>query len=158
MKIIGVGGGGVSALERLVEDNITNCELIAINTDARFLHYAQKYGAKTIQIGKNVTNDYGTGGKPELGERAAREDASAIKDALRDTDIVFITAGMGGGVGTGALPVIAEIIKEMEILCVAVVTMPFSFEGGRRMKNAGRDLPKYRIIWMPSLSLKMTVC
>ena len=144
VKIIGVGGGGISALERLVEDNITNLELIAINTDARSLRYAQKYGAKIIQIGKAVTNDYGTGGNSELGERAAREDNEAIRDALRETDIVFLTAGLGGGAGTGALSVIAEIIKQMGILCVGIVTLPFSFEGGKRQRTAAEGLAKIK--------------
>ena len=144
VKIIGVGGGGISALERLVEDNVTNLELIAIDTAARSVCYAQKYGAKTIQIGKTVTNDYGTGGKPELGERAVREDSEAIKDALRETDIVFLTAGLGGGTGTGAMPVVAEIIKEMGILCVGIVTLPFSFEGGRRQRIATEGLAKIK--------------
>ncbi len=144
VKIIGAGGGGISALERLVEDSVTNLELIAIDTAARSLRYAQKYGAKTIQIGKTVTNDYGTGGNPELGERAAREDSEAIREALRETDIVFITAGLGGGAGTGALPVIAEIIKEMGILCVGIVTLPFSFEGGKRQRTATEGLAKIK--------------
>jgi cell division protein FtsZ len=144
VKIIGAGGGGISALERLVEDSVTNLELIAIDTAAKSLRYAQKYGAKTIQIGKAVTNDYGTGGNPELGERAAREDSEAIREALRETDIVFITAGLGGGAGTGALPVIAEIIKEMGILCVGIVTLPFSFEGGKRQRTAAEGLAKIK--------------
>jgi len=144
VKIIGAGGGGISALERLVEDSVTNLELIAIDTAAKSLRYAQKYGAKTIQIGKAVTNDYGTGGNPELGERAAREDSEAIRDALRETDIVFLTAGLGGGAGTGALPVIAEIIKEMGILCVGIVTLPFSFEGGKRQRTATEGLAKIK--------------
>ena len=144
VKIIGAGGGGISALERLVEDSVTNLELIAIDTAARSLRYAQKYGAKTIQIGKAVTNDYGTGGNPELGERAAREDSEAIREALRETDIVFITAGLGGGAGTGALPAIAEIIKEMGILCVGIVTLPFSFEGGKRQRTATEGLAKIK--------------
>ena len=144
VKIIGAGGGGISALERLVEDSVTNLELIAIDTAARSLRDAQKYGAKTIQIGKAVTNDYGTGGNSELGERAAREDSEAIRDALRETDIVFLTAGLGGGAGTGALPVIAEIIKEMGILCVGIVTLPFSFEGGKRQRTAAEGLAKIK--------------
>ena len=144
VKIIGVGGGGVSALERLVEDNLANMELIAINTDARSLRYAEKFGAKTIQIGKNITNGYGTGGQPLLGEQAAQEDAHAIRDALRNADIVFLAAGLGGGAGTGALPVIAEIIRDMGILCVGVVTSPFAFEGGKRKKMAQEGLEKIR--------------
>ena len=140
VKIIGAGGGGISALERLVEDSVTNLELIAIDTAARSLRYAQKYGAKTIQIGKNITNGYGTGGQPLLGEQAAQEDAHAIRDALRNADIVFLAAGLGGGAGTGALPVIAEIIRDMGILCVGVVTSPFAFEGGKRKKMAQEGL------------------
>ena len=144
IKIIGIGGAGISALERLIEDNITNQELIAINTDARSLRYAQKCGARTIQIGKNVTNDYGTGGDPRLGEKAARDDIEILRDAFRETDIVFLTAGLGGGAGTGAMSVIAEIIKEMGILCIGIVTMPFTFEGGKRHRTAKEGLAKIK--------------
>lgn len=146
IKVIGAGGAGNSVLERLVEDGITNenVELIAVNTDARALKYMQNIGVKTLQIGENLTNGYGTGGNLDKGEKAAEDDAENLKEIIRDAEIIFLTAGFGGGVGTGTIPVLAKLAREMGILCVGIVTMPFSFEGGKRRKIAEAGLEKVK--------------
>ena len=130
IKVIGVGGGGGNAIEHMVEQNIEGVEFIAINTDAQVL---RKSSANvTLQIGSNVTKGLRAGANPEIGRNAAIEDADTIRQTLQGSDMVFITAGMGGGTGTGAAPEVAKIAREMGILTVAVVTRPFGFEGKKR--------------------------
>ncbi len=142
IKVIGVGGGGNNAVDRMVEAGIAKAEFIAINTDAQQLKTSKAY--KTVQIGARLTAGLGAGAKPEVGKKAAEETENEIKEILADTEMVFITAGMGGGTGTGAAPVIARLAKEMGILTVAVVTKPFFFEGPQRMKNAEAGIEELR--------------
>lgn len=134
IKVVGVGGGGNNALERMIKSNLGGIEFIAINTDAQALHHSN--ASTKINIGKATTRGLGAGANPDIGRQAAEESAEEIREALMGTDMVFITCGMGGGTGTGASPVIAEIAKELGILTVAVVTKPFSFEGNRRRQQA----------------------
>jgi len=134
IKVIGVGGGGNNAVDRMVEEGIQNIEFIAANTDNKAL--AKSRAAIRIQLGEKLTRGLGAGGKPDTGRRAAEETRDMLANAIDNTDLLFITAGMGGGTGTGAAPVIATIAREMGILTVGVVTKPFAFEGGPRMRNA----------------------
>ena len=134
IKVIGTGGGGGNAVNRMAEAGFSGIELIAVNTDRQALNFSK--ATQKIQIGEKLTNGRGAGAKPEIGQKAAEESRDAIIDALNDTQMVFITAGMGGGTGTGAAPVIAEIAKEKGILTVGIVTKPFAFEGTRRMEQA----------------------
>ncbi len=134
IKVIGVGGGGNNAVEHMLEHNIEGVEFICANTDAQALRNSSVRVA--LQIGNELTKGLGAGANPEVGKRAAQEDRMHIQETLEGADMVFITAGMGGGTGTGAAPVIAEIAKDMGILTVAVVTKPFPFEGRRRMQVA----------------------
>ncbi len=135
IKVVGIGGGGGNCLNTMVDSSqIVGVDFIALNTDAQAL-LANKAKIK-LQIGDNLTRGLGVGGDPELGRQAAEESRDKIRDLLADTDMVFITAGMGGGTGTGASPLVAEISKEVGALTVAVVTKPFLFEGTRRMVNA----------------------
>ena len=135
IKVIGIGGGGSNAVNSMVESGqINGVEFIAVNTDAQALLTSQ--ADTKLQIGSNFTRGLGSGADPEIGRTAAEESREKIKDLLFDTDMVFITAGMGGGTGTGASPIIAEIAKEAGALTVAVVTKPFAFEGIRRMQTA----------------------
>ena len=134
IKVIGVGGGGNNAVDRMIEANVQNAEFIAVNTDLQQLKTVKAPVA--LQIGAKLTQGLGAGAKPEVGHKAAEETEAAIKELLQNTEMVFITAGMGGGTGTGAAPVIAKIAKDMGILTVAVVTKPFFFEGPQRARNA----------------------
>lgn len=135
IKVIGVGGGGGNALSSMIaEGGIAGVEFIAVNTDAQALLHNK--AAIKIQIGENFTKGLGSGGDPEVGKQAAEESRERIKEELGDADMVFITCGEGGGTGTGAAPIIAEIAKEMGILTVAVVTKPFEFEGSKRKFTA----------------------
>ena len=134
IKVIGVGGGGNNAVDRMIEANVKNAEFIAVNTDLQQLKTVKAPVA--LQIGAKLTQGLGAGAKPEVGHKAAEETEAAIKELLQNTEMVFITAGMGGGTGTGAAPVIAKIAKDMGILTVAVVTKPFFFEGPQRARNA----------------------
>ena len=134
IKVVGVGGGGGNAVAHMVSSSVDGVEFITANTDSQAI---KNCGAKTqLQLGGNVTKGLGAGANPEVGRQAALEDREAIIDALSGADMVFITAGMGGGTGTGAAPVVAQIAKELGILTVAVVTKPFPFEGRRRMQVA----------------------
>ena len=135
IKVVGVGGGGGNAVNRMIASfDSSDVEFININTDSQVLF---KSSAPTkIEIGEKITKGKGAGSNPEVGEKAADESIDLIKDALKGADMVFITAGMGGGTGTGAAPIVAEIAKEMDVLTVAVVTKPFGFEGRRRMQQA----------------------
>ncbi|MCF6766447.1 cell division protein FtsZ [Thiotrichales bacterium 19S3-7] len=134
IKVVGIGGGGGNAVEHMLEHGIDGVEFICANTDAQALKNSSS--RTVIQIGSELTKGLGAGANPEVGKRAAQEDRMRIQEALQGADMVFITAGMGGGTGTGAAPVIAEIAKDMGILTVAVVTKPFPFEGRRRMQIA----------------------
>ena len=142
IKIIGVGGGGNSVIERIAEGNALDVELIAINTDAKHLAYMEEAGVKALAIGRELTKGLGTGGVADLGEAAAKGDEAKIKEALKGADLVFVTASMGGGAGTGAAPVVAKIAKDMGILTVGVVTVPFSFEGARKKRIANEGIAK----------------
>ncbi|BAN68408.1 cell division protein FtsZ [endosymbiont of unidentified scaly snail isolate Monju] len=134
IKVIGVGGGGGNAVNHMLRSNIEGVEFICANTDAQALNSTEVRTA--LQLGSNVTRGLGAGANPERGYEAAMEDRDRIAEALDGADMVFITAGMGGGTGTGAAPVVAEVAKELGILTVAVVTKPFAFEGPKRMKIA----------------------
>ncbi len=134
IKVVGAGGGGNNTIDRITEVGIVGAETIAINTDAQDLLYTNAH--KKILIGKESTKGMGAGSDPKKGEEAAREQEQEIKQALQNSDMVFITCGLGGGTGTGAAPVIAEISKKLGALTVGVVTMPFSMEGNRRFENA----------------------
>jgi cell division protein FtsZ len=138
IKVIGVGGGGGNAVNHMVKSNIEGVEFICANTDAQAL---KSIGARTIlQLGTGVTKGLGAGANPEVGRQAALEDRERIAEVLAGTNMVFITTGMGGGTGTGAAPIIAEVAKEMGILTVAVVTRPFPFEGRKRMQIADEGI------------------
>lgn len=134
IKVIGVGGGGCNAVNRMIASNVTGVEFWSINTDSQALEQAT--AAKRIQLGQKLTRGLGAGGNPAIGQKAAEESRDEIAQALDDTDLVFITSGMGGGTGTGASPVVAEIAKEMGCLTVGIVTRPFTFEGRRRAAQA----------------------
>ena len=134
IKVIGAGGGGNNAVNRMVEAQLKGVEFIAVNTDKQALHTSK--AEYKIQIGEKLTRGLGAGANPEVGKRAAEESKDEIVKLLQGADMVFVTAGMGGGTGTGAAPVIAQLAKEMGILTVGVVTKPFVFEGKVRMKNA----------------------
>ena len=142
IKVVGCGGGGGNAVNRMIEAKISNVEFIAINTDLQALG-----GSKTetrLAIGQKVTKGLGSGGRPEIGEMAAEEDKEMITNALRGADMVFVTAGMGGGTGTGSAPVVAKIARDLGALTVAVVTTPFDFEGPVRMRQAKKGLEKLK--------------
>ncbi len=134
IKVIGVGGGGNNAVDRMIEAGVTRAEFICVNTDAQQLAHVK--APTVLQIGAKLTGGLGAGAKPEIGRQAAEETKDEIKNIVKDADMVFVTAGMGGGTGTGAAPIIAEAAKSSGILTVAVVTKPFSFEGPQRMRNA----------------------
>ncbi len=134
IKVIGVGGGGNNAVNRMIEANLQGVQFIAINTDKQALQTSK--AEYKIQIGEKLTRGLGAGANPEIGKKAAEESRDDIFQALQGADMVFITAGMGGGTGTGAAPIVAEIAKEMGILTVGVVTKPFTFEGKRRASHA----------------------
>ncbi len=138
IKVVGVGGGGGNALNCIVATGIQNVEYISINTDAQALKNSK--ATSKIQIGQKLTHGLGAGGKPEVGEAAAQESKDEIQDTLKGADMIFITAGMGGGTGTGAAPVVAEIARDMGILTVAVVTKPFAFEGKRKAAQADKGI------------------
>lgn len=157
IKVIGVGGGGNNAVNRMVENNVKGVEFIAVNTDKQAL---LRCAAPTkILIGEKITKGRGAGANPDVGQRAAEENIDDIKAALADTDMVFITAGMGGGTGTGAAPAIAKVAKEMGILTIGVVTKPFAFEGPKKMTQAEGGIENLRkcvdsIIMIPNERLK----
>ena len=138
IKVIGVGGGGGNAVEHMVRQNIEGVEFITVNTDAQALRNSS--ANTTLQIGGGITKGLGAGANPEVGRDAAMEDREALRELLTGSDMVFIAAGMGGGTGTGAAPIVAEVAREMGILTVAVVTKPFSFEGKKRMGFAAHGI------------------
>lgn len=138
IKVIGVGGGGNNAVNRMIAENIDSASFVAINTDKQALLMSN--AQERIQIGEKLTKGLGAGADPNVGMKAAEESKAAIAEVLKGADLVFITAGMGGGTGTGAAPVVAQMAKEMGILTVAVVTKPFAFEGRVRMQNAEQGM------------------
>ena len=142
IKVLGVGGGGNNAVNRMIEANVRSAEFVAINTDKQALLISK--ADKRLQIGERLTGGRGAGAIPEIGRKAAEESKSSITEILKGTDMVFITAGMGGGTGTGAAPVIAQIAKELGILTVGIVTKPFQFENPKRMQNAEKGIAELR--------------
>ncbi len=142
IKVFGVGGCGNKALNRMIQEGLTGVEFVAVNTDAQDL--ATNLAQQKVNIGLNITKGLGAGANPEIGRKSAEEDEMNLKSVLQDTDMVFITAGMGGGTRTGAAPVVASIAKSMGILTVDIVTKPFSFEGKKRATNAEEGLKKMK--------------
>lgn len=142
IKVFGVGGCGNKALNRMIQEGLTGVEFVAVNTDAQDL--ATNLAQQKVNIGLNITKGLGAGANPEIGRKSAEEDEMNLKSVMQDTDMVFITAGMGGGTGTGAAPVVASIAKSMGILTVGIVTKPFSFEGKKRSINAEEGLKKMK--------------
>lgn len=138
IKVIGVGGGGGNAINRMVLENVKGVEFITVNTDKQAMNLSR--ASEKIQIGEKLTKGLGAGANPDIGAQAAEESREEIAEMLKGADMVFVTAGMGGGTGTGAAPIIAQIAKEMGILTVGVVTKPFAFEGPQRMRSAERGL------------------
>jgi cell division protein FtsZ len=160
IKVLGVGGGGGNAVQHMVDANIDGVEFICANTDAQAL---QNMGARTtLQLGSSITKGLGAGANPDVGRQAALEDRDRIAEVIAGSDMLFITAGMGGGTGTGAAPVVAQIAREMGILTVAVVTKPFTFEGSRRLHvahNGIKELGQYvdSLITIPNEKLQMVL-
>ncbi|MGI5962815.1 MAG: cell division protein FtsZ [Lawsonibacter sp.] len=158
IKVIGVGGGGNNVVNRMVKTGTKGVDFIAVNTDKQAL--AVSSATFKIQIGEKLTNGQGAGSDPEVGRKSAEENRSQISKALEDADMVFITAGMGGGTGTGAAPIVADIAKELGVLTVGVVTKPFRFEGMRRMKQAEGGIAELRnkvdsLVIIPNERLKL---
>ena len=142
IKVVGVGGGGGNAINRMIENDVKGVEFISINTDSQVLRLSKS--EYRMQIGKQLTKGLGAGADPSVGEKAAIENEEEIKDLLRGSNMVFVTAGMGGGTGTGAAPIVAKISQELGCLTVAIVTKPFTFEGKRRMQQAEEGIEKLR--------------
>ena len=160
IRVIGIGGGGSNAVNRMIRAELMGVEFIAVNTDAQAL--LQSDAPNKIRVGDKITRGLGAGGDPSIGQRAAEEDSEKIADALRDSDMVFITAGMGGGTGSGAAPVVAEIARDMGALTIGVVTKPFGWEGARRRLNAEKSSELLRdkvdtLITIPNDRLKEVV-
>jgi cell division protein FtsZ len=142
IKVIGVGGAGCNAINRMITDGVTNVEFIAVNTDAQVLNAS--LAPVKLQIGKKITKGLGAGSKPEIGEKAAQEDIEEIRRLVSNADMVFITAGMGGGTGTGAAPIFAKIARDAGALTVAVVTVPFEFEGKTKIEIANDGISRLK--------------
>jgi len=142
IKVIGAGGGGTNAVNRMINDEVENVDFVAVDTNA--VSAAKSKAPCIIQIGENEAQGIGAGACPEVGKKSAEENIEEIKSQLINTDLLFLTAGMGGGTGTGALPVIAEVAKEMGILTIGVVTRPFKFEGKTRLNNADEGIKKLK--------------
>ena len=158
IKVVGVGGGGGNAINRMADSGIQGVELISMNTDSQILKYSR--ATYKLQLGDKLTRGLGAGGDPENGRRAAEESKEEIAAALKGANMVFVTAGMGGGTGTGAAPIVAEVAKEQGILTVAIVTKPFSFEGRRKMRVAEQGIAELRkhvdsIVVIPNDRLKL---
>jgi cell division protein FtsZ len=144
IKVIGVGGGGCNAVNRMIDEGLSGIEFIAVNTDAQALLLSK--APTRVRVGDKTTRGLGAGGNPEIGRKAAEESAEELYEVLKGSDMVFVTAGLGGGTGTGAAPVVAQIAKEVGALTIGVVTRPFTFEGGRRQvsaENGATELKKY---------------
>ena len=142
IKVLGIGGGGSNAVNRMIDAGIQGVEFIAVNTDAQALMLSQ--APQRLRIGDKLTKGLGSGGSPEIGMKAAEESSEEIQDLVKGADMVFITAGIGGGTGTGAAPVIARVAREMGSLTIGVVTKPFSFEGSRRMRAADEGIARLK--------------
>ncbi len=142
IKVIGVGGGGVNAVNRMIEEGIQGVEFIAINTDAQALMLSK--APTRVRIGEKLTRGLGSGGNPETGRKAAEESAEDLYNVLKGADMAFITAGLGGGTGTGAAPIVAQVAKEVGALTIGVVTRPFTFEGNKRMQSAEAGMAKLK--------------
>lgn len=142
IKVIGVGGGGNNAVNRMIDSGVRGIDFIAMNTDRQAL-YSSRAEIK-LQLGEKLTRGLGAGANPEIGSKAAEENRNEIMEALKGADMIFITAGMGGGTGTGAAPVVAEIAKELGVLTVGVVTKPFTFEGPKRLKKANNGIEELK--------------
>ena len=142
IKVIGAGGGGSNAVNRMITDEVENVDFIVVDTNA--VSAAKSKAPCIIQIGENEAQGIGAGASPEVGKRSAEENIEEIKSQLINTDLLFLTAGMGGGTGTGALPVIAEVAREMDILTIGIVTRPFKFEGRTRANNADEGIKKLK--------------
>ena len=160
IKVVGVGGAGNNAVDRLIESGLTSAEYIVVNTDNQAL--VRSKASKRVQIGVQLTKGLGAGADPAVGKAAAEENKEELQAMLKDTDLLFITAGMGGGTGTGAAPVIAKLAKEMKILTVAVITLPFAFEAKRRMDNAMAGIEELKksvdsIITIPNDKIRQVV-
>ncbi len=158
IKVIGVGGGGNNVVNRMVQTGTEGVEFIAVNTDKQALMTSS--ATVKIQIGEKLTNGQGAGANPEIGRKSAEENRKQISEILENTDMVFITAGMGGGTGTGAAPIVADIAKELGVLTVGVVTKPFKFEGARRMRQAEAGIAELRdrvdsLVIIPNERLKL---
>ena len=143
IKVIGVGGGGCNCVRRMLAHNVPGVEFIVVNTDIKSLE-SVTHGATVLQIGENLTHGWGAGGESQIGVKAAEESSTLIRKALKNAELVFLTAGMGGGTGTGAAPYVAEMAKSMGALVVGVVTTPFSFEGSRRLNQAISGVSRLR--------------
>ena len=142
IKVVGIGGGGNNAVNRMIECGLEGVEFISINTDTQTLRMSQ--APSKIQIGPKVTRGLGAGSIPDLGEKSAEESKDIIAEMLSGAHLIFVTAGMGGGTGTGAIPVVAQIARDLGALTIAIVTKPFSFEGERRMNVAEGGIEKLR--------------
>lgn len=142
IKVIGVGGGGCNAVNRMIDEGLQGIEFIAVNTDAQALLLSK--ADTRVRVGDKVTRGLGAGGNPETGRKAAEESAEELYEVLKGSDMVFVTAGMGGGTGTGAAPIVAQIAKEVGALTIGVVTRPFTFEGGRRSTSAESGISKLK--------------
>lgn len=142
IKVIGVGGGGCNAVNRMIEEGLNGIEFITVNTDAQALVLSK--APTRVRIGDKVTRGLGAGGNPEMGKKAAEESADELYEVLKGSDMVFVTAGMGGGTGTGAAPIIAQIAKEVNALTIGVVTRPFAFEGKKRLDSADQGIQKLK--------------
>ena len=158
LKVIGVGGAGNNVVNRMVRAGTTGVDFIAVNTDKQAL--AQSAATYKIQIGEKLTHGQGAGANPEVGRKSAEENRSTIAKALEDTDMVFITCGMGGGTGTGGSPIVADVAREQGVLTVGVVTKPFGFEGARRMRQAEAGIEELRkkvdsLVIIPNERLKL---
>jgi cell division protein FtsZ len=142
IKVFGIGGGGGNAVNRMVKSGLMGVSFVALNTDAQVL--SRSLAGVKLQIGSKLTRGLGAGANPEIGRRAAEEDRNKIYQVLENTDMVFVTAGMGGGTGTGGAPVVANIARELGILTIAVVTKPFAFEGRKRNRQAEEGIEQLR--------------
>jgi cell division protein FtsZ len=142
IKVIGVGGGGQNAVNRMIAEDLKGIEFVSVNTDAQALLLSN--AAMRVRIGEKVTKGLGAGGDPRIGQKAAEESADELYDIIKGSDMVFITAGMGGGTGTGAAPIVAQIAKEVGTLAIGVVTKPFTFEGTRRSHTADEGIAKLK--------------
>ena len=157
IRVIGVGGGGNNAVNRMIAANIRGVEFVSVNTDRQALRNSE--APTQIVIGEKITRGFGAGANPDIGARSAEESIDEIKRILSGADMVFVTAGMGGGTGTGAAPVVARVAHEMNILTIGIVTKPFSFEGKRRMEQAERGIKELRqyvdsLVVIPNEKLK----